>query len=150
MSTQSSASNADALDLVIALHRLVRSIRRSSTTRGLTPTQLVILAYLKDNGAARIGELATYVPCSQPTATTVVNSLQDANLVERIQDEDDRRAILVTLTKLGRAALRSVAESQATQLSQRIAMLDDDVRTQLADAIPILTALAESAVTETD
>src|SRR6201999_375698 len=47
----------DALELVLALHRLVHSVRRNTTTSGLHPTQLLVLAQLIEAGPLRIGEL---------------------------------------------------------------------------------------------
>lgn len=135
---------SDALELVIAVHRLVRSLRRASSNRGYSSTQLVVLTYLKDVGSARIGEIAAYVPCSQPTATTVVNGLQDSGLVDRVPDEADRRATLVTITKLGLAAVRAVAESRASALSRRLDTLDDHSRDLVRELIPLLTALADA------
>jgi hypothetical protein len=67
-----------ALDFLLALHRLVRSLRRSAAGPGLHPTQLLVLVHLAEAGPARIGELATRVSCSQPTATTVTNGLETA------------------------------------------------------------------------
>ncbi|MBD8507445.1 MarR family transcriptional regulator [Hoyosella sp. G463] len=135
---------SDVLELVIAVHRLVRSLRRASSNRGYSSTQLVVLTHLKDVGSARIGEIAAHVPCSQPTATTVVKGLQGLGLVERVPDEGDRRATLVTITKLGLAAVRAVAESRASALARRLDSLDDDERERVRELIPLLTALADA------
>jgi len=60
----------EALDVVIAMHRLMRRLRRAGHTGAVHPTQLIVLALLMQYGPLRIGELARRVPCSQPTATT--------------------------------------------------------------------------------
>jgi DNA-binding MarR family transcriptional regulator len=127
-----------ALDFVLALHRLVRSLRRSAAAPGLHPTQLLVLVHLVEVGPARIGELAARVSCSQPTATTVTNSLEAAGLVRRVPDTSDGRAIQVQLTEAGRDTLRAIAKDQAGQLRQRLDELDESDRQLVLAAVPVL------------
>jgi DNA-binding MarR family transcriptional regulator len=127
-----------ALDLLLALHRLMRSLRRTSASRGLHPTQLLVLVHLSEAGPARIGELAARVCCSQPTATTVANSLETAGLVRRIPDMSDGRAIRVHLTDAGRDTLLTIAHGQADQLRARLDELDEADRDLVLAAVPVL------------
>ena len=69
-------TNHEALQLVVAVHRLVRSLRQAAPARRLQPTQLLVLSELSTHGPMRIGEIAVRALCSQPTATTVVTSLE--------------------------------------------------------------------------
>jgi DNA-binding MarR family transcriptional regulator len=128
-----------ALELVIALHRLVRSLRAAV---GLQPTQLLVLAQLIEAGSLRVGELAARVPCSQPTATNVANSLELDGLVRRVRDATDGRAIRLEITDAGRAAMRSVVRGQAHQLQDRMHALDDTDRALLAAALPVLRKMS--------
>jgi DNA-binding MarR family transcriptional regulator len=127
-----------ALDLVLALHRLVRSLRRSAASPGLHPTQLLVLVHLVEVGPSRIGELAARVSCSQPTATTVTNGLEAAGLVRRVPDTSDGRAIRVQLTESGRATLLAIAKDQAGQLRRRLDELDEADRQTVLAAVPVL------------
>jgi len=127
-----------ALDLVLALHRLVRSLRRSAASPGLHPTQLLVLVHLVEVGPSRIGELAARVSCSQPTATTVTNGLEAAGLVRRVPDTSDGRAIRVQLTEAGRATLLAIAKDQAGQLRRRLDELDEADRQTVLAAVPVL------------
>jgi DNA-binding MarR family transcriptional regulator len=127
-----------ALDFVLALHRLVRSLRRSAASPGLHPTQLLVLVHLVEFGPSRIGELAARVSCSQPTATTVTNGLEAAGLVRRVPDTSDGRAIRVQLTEAGRATLLAIAKDQAGQLRRRLDELDEADRQVVLAAVPVL------------
>jgi DNA-binding MarR family transcriptional regulator len=127
-----------ALDLLLALHRLMRSLRRTAASPGLHPTQLLVLVHLSEAGPARIGELAARVCCSQPTATMVANGLESAGLVRRIPDMSDGRAILLHLTDAGRDTLLTIARSQADRLQQRLDELDDADREIVLAAVPVL------------
>ncbi|HVV19511.1 MAG TPA: MarR family transcriptional regulator [Pseudonocardiaceae bacterium] len=137
-------SDDDVLRLVLAMHRLVRSLRRSAGMPGLHPTQLLVLVQLLESGPMRVGELATRVPCSQPTVTTVANGLEADGLIRRIRDTTDGRAIRLEITDDGRAAVLVVARGQADMLRQRLAELDDADRETVLAAAPVLRRIASS------
>lgn len=138
------ASDTDdtALHLMLAMHKLVRDIRRTAGTTGLHPTQLLVLVALSEGGAQRVGELAAKIPCSQPTVTSVANSMELAGLVQRVRDTADGRAIRLSITDAGRAALRDVIRSQMQLLRERMTALSADDRDQLLAAVPILRKMS--------
>ena len=129
--------------LVISLHRLVRSLRRGGSA-GLQPTQLIVLAQLAESGPLRVGELAERVPCSQPTATTVVAGLQASGLLNREADPHDGRAVRVALTALGEKEILSTAHNEAEVLAQRLDELSTAERDRVVAAGPLLRWLAEA------
>lgn len=138
-----SVTNQEALQLVVAVHRLVRSLRQAAPARRLQPTQLLVLSELNVHGPMRIGEIAVRALCSQPTATTVVSSLESSGLVRREPDPADGRATIVTLTDLGRETIISVAHGEAELLSERMSQLSDQERELLRTVSPVLRRLAE-------
>lgn len=131
------------LHLVIALHRLVRSLRRANPASALQPTQLIVLAQLNESGPLRIGELAERVPCSQPTATTTVASLESGGYLRREHDPDDGRAVRVVLTESGSGAIRSLARGEAEALTRRLGILPEGSRDAVLALAPLLRQLAE-------
>jgi DNA-binding MarR family transcriptional regulator len=133
----------EALDIVIGMHRLMRRLRRAGHTGTVHPTQLIVLALLVQYGPLRVGELARRVPCSQPTATTVVAGLLRAGFVDREPDPTDGRAIRVAVTDAGGTILRSFAHGEAEVLAALMSTIsEDDVRVLLT-AAPVLSALAD-------
>jgi DNA-binding MarR family transcriptional regulator len=136
-------TNHEALQLVVAVHRLVRSLRQAAPARRLQPTQLLVLSELNVHGPMRIGEIAVRALCSQPTATTVVTSLESSGLVRREPDAADGRATIVALTELGRDTIMSLAHGEAELLGERMAELSPDERELLRSAMPLLRQLAE-------
>jgi DNA-binding MarR family transcriptional regulator len=132
-----------ALQLVLALHRIVRSLRRNTSAPGLHPTQLLVLVQLIDAGPLRVGELAARVPCSQPTVTTVANGLEMDGLVQRVRDTTDGRAIRLRITDAGRAAVLDVVHGHAGLLRERLAQLDDADRELVLAAAPVLQRMAQ-------
>ncbi|MGG2460998.1 MarR family winged helix-turn-helix transcriptional regulator [Streptomyces sp. RGM 3693] len=133
-----------ALQLVISLHRLTRSLRRSATTGSIQLTHISVLALLTQRGPSRIGEIAQWVPCSQPTATAAVLALESAGLVRREADPKDRRASRVLLTEQGTATLTDVARGEAQVLARRLTALQPDEIRRLVEVEPLLRRLAEA------
>ncbi|MFD9733692.1 MarR family winged helix-turn-helix transcriptional regulator [Umezawaea sp. NPDC059074] len=141
--TTTSVTNQEALQLVVAVHRLVRSLRQTATVRRLQPTQMLVLSELAMHGPMRIGEIAVRALCSQPTATTVVTGLEASGLVHREPDPADGRATIVELTGPGREMIISMAHGEAELLSDRLAQLTPSEQELLLAATPLLRRLGE-------
>ncbi|MBO8184284.1 MarR family winged helix-turn-helix transcriptional regulator [Streptomyces spirodelae] len=133
-----------AFDMVLALHRLLRSLRRAGPTGGLQPTQLIVLSLLTESGPSRIGVVADRVPCSQPTATAVIAELESLGLVRREPDPTDGRATRVAVTEEGITALRGVALGEADVLLERLEELSDEEARGVLATAPLLRALADA------
>jgi DNA-binding MarR family transcriptional regulator len=133
-----------ALEFVVSLHRLLRTLRRAGPAGRLQPTQLILLAGLAEFGPSRIGVIADRVPCSQPTATAAVASLESAGLVHREPDPDDGRATRVVLTETGRETLIEVAHSEAEALTERLGSLSDEHAQRVLSVGPLLRQLADT------
>ncbi|CAM5305372.1 hypothetical protein GCM10010329_60670 [Streptomyces spiroverticillatus] len=135
--------DTDVRDLVVSLHRLLRSLHRAAPVGRLQPTQLIVLSLLYENSPARIGELAAKVPCSQPTATAAVAALEHRGLVRREPDPTDGRASSVRLTEQGTGTLSELARDEAEDLAARLAALDADEARAVVALAPVLRRLAE-------
>jgi DNA-binding MarR family transcriptional regulator len=142
VTTDHQVSHQQTLHLLIALHRLLRTIRQAAPANGLYPTQLIVLNQLLQYGPMRVGELAAQVPCSQPTATTMVSNLEAMGLVARGPDPDDGRAIQVTLTDTGRETIISVAHGDAEIIAERLAELTPAEAAQVLAVAPLLERLS--------
>ena len=148
-------STSEALQLVVAMHRLLRGLRGAAGVSAphatqLHATQLIVLALLAQHGPQRVGELATRIPCPQPTATLTVSGLRAAGLVSKETDPDDGRASRVIITPGGRLALESVAESEARELARLLESADDADLALLRAAVPLLGGLADMAMRQSE
>ncbi|WP_031468879.1 MarR family winged helix-turn-helix transcriptional regulator [Sciscionella sediminilitoris] len=136
-------SEERALSLVVALHRLQRSLRHAAGGGRASPTALIVLTQLHQHGPLRIGTIAERVPCSQPTATMVVAGLEAEGLVDRRPDPDDGRATQAVLTEQGREELRTFGNSQAKVLAERLDTLPAAQRDSVLALDEALRKLAE-------
>jgi DNA-binding MarR family transcriptional regulator len=94
-------------------------------------------------GPRRITELAADEGVTQPAITLLVNRLQERGWVERIPDESDRRAVLVSLTPEGEAVFERLRAEYRALLHEEFASLEDSEVETLAAAVGILDKLIE-------
>lgn len=140
---EQTVSAEDTLDIVIAMHRLLRRLRRTGPSAAVHPTQVIVLALLTQYGPLRVGEIARRVPCSQPTATTAVAGLLAAGFVDREPDPADGRATRVAATESGQAVLHSYTHSEAEALAALMSAIPPEDARLLVAAAPVLSALAD-------
>ena len=78
-----------------------------------------------------VGQLAKWAELSSGAMTTRLDRLEEAGLVHRVPDPDDRRGVLVELTDAGRKAWEESVSAQAEKESLVAAALDKDEKRQL-------------------
>ncbi|MFG3229126.1 MarR family winged helix-turn-helix transcriptional regulator [Kitasatospora sp. NPDC048194] len=120
-SDPASDSPGSAAELADAMTRAIKRIRRQTGWRlepyGITPGQaraLRTLAHVPGcetpDHAMRLSDLADKLHIAPRSATTVVDALEEAGLVERSPDPADRRAVRLLLTEAGRAAVERIGQ----------------------------------------
>jgi len=78
---------------------------------------------------------------TQPAITLLVNRLAARGWVERIPDETDRRAVLVSLTPAGEEVFERLRAEYRALLHEEMASLEDSEVETLAAAVGILDKL---------
>ena len=140
MRTSSQADLAVRLRLVIA--RTARRLRQEAAEE-LSPSQGAALATIDRHGPLTPSELATRERIQRPTATRVIARLEEAGLVDRTPDPDDRRSCLVGLAPEGRQLLARARTRKDAYLSRRLRDLDADERATLDRAAAVLERVLE-------
>lgn len=96
-------------DVLVALRRIMRATslhsRKLGKSVGLTVPQLVVIRAIGKEGLATATEIARAVSLSQATVTTILNRLEDRQLLTRERSTEDRRRIKLQLTEAGEAVL---------------------------------------------
>src|SRR5215831_14650634 len=92
-------------DLADRLHssaiHLLRRLRREDDASGLPAPQLSALSVIVFGGPVTLGDLARAEQVRPPTITKVVAALEEAGLVVRDVDTNDRRIVRVNATARG-------------------------------------------------
>ncbi|MDA5141637.1 MarR family transcriptional regulator [Streptomyces sp. AD681] len=105
-------------DLIIAVEQMIRYVRQSARTGGLSTAASSALARLSREGPARLTELARSEGVSQPNMTQLVTRLERADLVRRTADASDGRGVLVAVTPTGLEVLAARRAERAGALRQ--------------------------------
>ena len=137
----------DLARLRIALARIARALDRQSRGHTLTGTQASVLATAARLGPLRITELAEIEGINPTMMSRIVGKLEEAGLLHRHPDPDDRRAALVEPTTAGRELQRHVREERTRLLAEHLETLPAAHSDGLLDALPHLEALATALLT---
>ena len=99
-------------------HDVLATLRRSGPDYRLRPTDLTNASMLTSSGT-----------------TKRLDKLEQAGLIRREADPNDRRGSLITLTDAGRALIDSVTAAHLANEAHLISALDADERDVLADLL---------------
>jgi DNA-binding MarR family transcriptional regulator len=115
------------------LPKIVRNLRLA----GLTNSQLMVLLILKDmqGVALPIGKLARELGISFPAISGVVERLYKEELLERIHSLDDRRQVLVRLSKSGEQAAQKMFHKFEKLLSDILKEIPSPERVAIISAV---------------
>jgi DNA-binding MarR family transcriptional regulator len=122
--------------LAEAFRAVARQLRhqtlRTLAPWDVTPSQARALGVLARHGPMRLGTLSEHLRVAPRSATEVVDALEQAKLVERRPDPDDRRATLVALTSRGEEVAAGIRAARAAETEGFFARLDEADRASLA------------------
>jgi DNA-binding MarR family transcriptional regulator len=127
--------DADEPSLDELLVGAARALRRRWTTdlgHDLSPHDARALRVVGHHGPTRLGVVAEHLRIAPRSATDVVDRLEARGLVRRSPDPDDRRAMTVSLTANGEAALAEVDEARRSGAAAFFEPLSERDRTTLA------------------
>jgi DNA-binding MarR family transcriptional regulator len=100
---------------------------------GLSMAQLKTLeSVVALDGPPSVKDLSESLGCSLANSSRAVDALARRGLIERREDEDDRRVKRVSVTAKGRRALARIDALRTRALERYAASLDDDQRSALS------------------
>jgi len=151
-------------ELLIALRKVIRAIdlhsKHLSKTSGLTSPQLLILLEIDKVPAINSSQIAKNVNLSAATVTSILDRLENKDLVSRVRDSQDKRKVSLYLTGNGKAILQNapqalqenfinsfsnLADWEQSQLLSSTERLADMMNANELDAAPLLELNAMSA-----
>ncbi|MDX2284852.1 MAG: MarR family transcriptional regulator [Bacteroidia bacterium] len=98
----------------------------------ISATEMEIILYVNDFGPQRMKSVGEAFKIKFSTLTSLVDKIERLNLVKRVNSKEDRRSILVTITKKGKkmldeynAQIRELAEKLSEVALQDVPVLVD-------------------------
>jgi len=101
---------------------------------------VAMLSRLNDHGGIRLSDLAAALGLDVSTVSRQVRHLEEAGLVHRADDPEDRRAYRLSITDKGRDLLDQLRSARREMLCAALRDWSDDDRDRLTD---LLTRLAD-------
>lgn len=101
------------------LRRFLHWSAQQAESAGLTPAQHQLLLAIRgheDSRGPTIGDVASYLFLRHHSAVGLVDRAESAGLVERTEDQDDRRVVRLRLTGKGEAILAGLARVHMEEL----------------------------------
>ncbi len=131
--------------LLSASRALVGVSARSLATVEDTVTlpQFRTLVVLDTHGTTGLKQLAQRLGVQASTALRTVDRLILAGLVDRRDNESDRREVLIEVTEAGRALVEDVTSRRRTALAEIVATMPDLGRPELVEALIAFAAAAD-------
>ncbi|MBQ0827028.1 MarR family winged helix-turn-helix transcriptional regulator [Streptomyces tagetis] len=123
---------------------MLRYVRHSARTGGLSTAASSALARLSREGPRRLTGLARAEGVSQPGMTQLVTRLERAGLVRRTAAAGDGRGVLVELTGTGLEVLESRRAERARALQHLVDRLTEPERQAVETALLALARVIES------
>jgi DNA-binding MarR family transcriptional regulator len=110
---------------------------------GISGTQFNVLRILRGAGAGGLcrNELRDRMLTRMPDMTRLLDRMEEAGLVTRSRERDDRRMVLTRITERGRELLQQVDGPMSELHEEQLARLTDP---QLRSLIDLLTRVRES------
>jgi DNA-binding MarR family transcriptional regulator len=133
-----SESRVLADELGALFGHLLRAVEHDDVSQ--TATQRGILSGLFEVGPLRLGALAELVGATDPTVSRAVDGLVAAGFVERRDDPDDRRAVIVAATQAGIGRVEKRRRATARELERALADISAADRKRLLALIERLVA----------
>jgi DNA-binding MarR family transcriptional regulator len=96
------------LELQRATHAAGVHLEELLADAGISQGEAHVLALLADSAAHTVGELQRDLGHRPSTLTGILDRLESRGLIRRALNEADRRSFLVSLTRTGQTAARSV------------------------------------------
>jgi len=144
---QAPDAGADELEtrLIATIPRVMRHLlahaRRRSTWKQLTYQQYNVLRIIRAEGPLPQAEIARRLLVTAPVVTRLAGSLVEAGLVEKGSDPNDRRSVLLTLTRSGRRRAIAMRRDLLAAAQELIEPLPEDRRASVAAALDELQVL---------
>ncbi len=110
---------------------LDRSILETVSEFGLNLGEFDVLATLRRSGQLPPKDLLNSLMISSGTITHRIDRLEEAKLVKRIPDPNDRRGTLITLTDKGLILIEQAVEAHVANAHRIVRVLDESERKSL-------------------
>jgi DNA-binding MarR family transcriptional regulator len=145
-------SSAPIEETLAEYKRLHRAVLTSTAPRwrdlDMSMQQLRAIYLLRDEEEASVGRLAELFGMRLPAASLLADRLVRAGLVDRREDPEDRRRVLLSLSRAGQRLVTELREGNYQPMRRWMAAMSPDDLAALKRGLRALADTASAAVRE--
>lgn len=123
------------MDYIISLIFMMRQLSHEHMVNekggGFSFLQFITLRYIKEKKPL-MKDVAEFLAITPPSATSLINTLAEAGMVNRLVEAKDRRIVRIIITKKGEKSLLKWQEKIAGNMRKRLETLNKGDHEDLA------------------
>jgi DNA-binding MarR family transcriptional regulator len=135
-------------ELLVALRRIIRAIdmrsRQLNKQVGMTGPQLLILHKVGKQSGVMVREIAEDINLSSATVTSILDRMEDNNLVRRIRRTQDKRKVGVFLTEAGEKAFETAPMPFQEHFTNRFNSLEKWEQSQMVATLQRIASMMDA------
>lgn len=143
-------SNNITNEITETLFKVIRQLKKEMSQKEncahLSMLQIQALFFLKQNKNAQMSEIAEHFCIELPSATSLLNKLNQMELAERTADPNDRRLVRIALTKKGEKTLKQAIEERNKKVEKMLSYLSEGEKNQLFHILQTLDKKLEKTL----
>jgi DNA-binding MarR family transcriptional regulator len=132
----------------IFMHRSMRGWWHFARSTGLSIPQFSMMMQMYHRGACGMSEVSERFEITPAAASQLVDKLVHGGLIQRVEDPNDRRAKLLSLTDKGREFIQQGIEERYRWVDELAGKLTENERVQISEALDIMTRAAQELESE--
>lgn len=113
----------EVMEIVPLVMHCIRTEMRSRRSPALSVPQFRVLTFLSRRPGAPLASVAEHLGVARSTASAMVDRLVRRQLVNRTEDPQERRCVVLTLTPAGRQHLQQTRDAACAQMATVLAGL---------------------------
>ena len=121
----------------------IHSLCAQSLHRDVSLTQLVVLGMLHERGSMTVTAVAGVLDVSLPSASTIVDRLEDRGYVLRTREGTDRRVVTVEITERGRGAVEEFMGLKREEMMRLMGAMSDRELGRFVEGMAALRSAVE-------
>jgi DNA-binding MarR family transcriptional regulator len=114
----------------------------------LTIGQVKSLFFIDYEGSTNFRKLAAALARTPPDVTRIIDRLVEQGLVNRRENPEDRRMLMLTTTEAGKALAARLRESRMTHIHHMLEQLSEEELATLAKGLAVLARVVSTQAGE--
>ena len=132
----------------VFMHRSMRSWVRYAKATGLSMPQFSILMQLHHKGPCGMSGISEGYDITPAATSQLVDKLVHGGLMQRVEDQNDRRAQLLSLTDQGRDLVLKGIQERYRWVEEMESKLTDEQRMQISKALDVMIRVSQDLEAE--